>query len=810
MVPPQPQQAATPVAQTRLAEPTLGEPIQRVETPNRTGLPDNLKSGIENLSGYSMEDVRVHYNSAKPAQLQAHAYAQGTDIHVAPGQEKHLPHEAWHVVQQKQGRVKATRQLKGKVAINDDPGLEREADVMGSKAIQNKRAVSVLRESLPQHLGTTSAIQLTTWDSSKVSEALPLVKELTLEWIDGFVESELSITNSPSFDEKVHQAGVLSQEARNGESKMTSGLKINNLLGRVDLLLFRRTRSTIAESEADQELDQWYDFGKKDAIDFYRKEAELEHDIPEPNAPLPNVLWQIADQFIKPRLSEKNAEKAAVNASLSINAIPFSNIELAVKGEAYKGKVGAVTAGVPKKASKPDKRYEVSGTFSISGSINISALAGQKVGPEAGIKLLPSVSIKAGHNDGPYHVMDAIGLRIRSLMPERIPKTKLSVADWFWTGKERFKAFKDLSREQASEWREAAFSRSSKDGAGMFSDIEAKLGAEANVGFSMPKGLGAEARAAGFGAIARRWETKDGGGIDHKWVGAGGAEAGAQAGFSRLSLGLKVSIAGEHTGTGENESLSDNFGITIEGNLQTPGELMQLAMNIYAIVKGIYNKIKNKSEATQKKFSNQIIPGLERLAGEWQQYAVPGIERNSNLAVVFQVGVNEGDVVQRLKLTRQADTAVKLSTPIVSVQGSAGVQSILLELDLTERSIADRLKDFFGDRDQEREDLQPEHLTHESVSFASPYSRPPAVEEQQRTTSIRSPIGAPQSNGVPHHQVIYSAGPVEYPIVEDVRLRRRDKEVHWGPLSFGPGVLTRRGRRIKERLRHRKHSKDGS
>lgn len=102
---------------------------------NITGLPDNLKSGIENLSGYSMNDVKVHYNSDKPAQLNAHAYAQGTNIHLAPRQEKHLPHEAWHVVQQKQGRVKPTKQLKGKVAVNDDAGLEREADVMGGKAL---------------------------------------------------------------------------------------------------------------------------------------------------------------------------------------------------------------------------------------------------------------------------------------------------------------------------------------------------------------------------------------------------------------------------------------------------------------------------------------------------------------------------------------------------------------------------------------------------------------------------------------------------------------------------------------------------
>lgn len=110
--------------------------IQKKE--NNTGLPDNSKTGIENLSGYSMDDVKVHYDSDKPTQLKARAYAQGADIHLAPGQEKHLPHEAWHVVQQKQGRVKPTKQMKGKVNINDDTGLEKEADLMGEKALQVK------------------------------------------------------------------------------------------------------------------------------------------------------------------------------------------------------------------------------------------------------------------------------------------------------------------------------------------------------------------------------------------------------------------------------------------------------------------------------------------------------------------------------------------------------------------------------------------------------------------------------------------------------------------------------------------------
>ncbi|QNU68897.1 DUF4157 domain-containing protein [Ruminiclostridium herbifermentans] len=100
---------------------------------NNTGMPDRLMEGIEKLSGMDMSDVRVHYNSDKPAQVGALAYTQGRDIHVAAGQEKYLPHEAWHVVQQAQGRVQPTMQMQG-IKVNDNPGLEYEADVMGAKA----------------------------------------------------------------------------------------------------------------------------------------------------------------------------------------------------------------------------------------------------------------------------------------------------------------------------------------------------------------------------------------------------------------------------------------------------------------------------------------------------------------------------------------------------------------------------------------------------------------------------------------------------------------------------------------------------
>ena len=119
----------------RVAGQVMTLPEAATQRPNQTGLPDGLKSGIESLSGISMDSVNVHYNSSQPAQLNALAYTQGSDIHVAPGQEHHLPHEAWHVVQQAQGRVQPTMQMKDGVPVNDDEGLEHEADVMGAKAL---------------------------------------------------------------------------------------------------------------------------------------------------------------------------------------------------------------------------------------------------------------------------------------------------------------------------------------------------------------------------------------------------------------------------------------------------------------------------------------------------------------------------------------------------------------------------------------------------------------------------------------------------------------------------------------------------
>lgn len=133
---------------------TTGEtPPQRADdegaTENRSGIPHPLKAGLELLSGINLSGIRIHNNSSKPAQLNALAYTQGQDIHVAPGQEKYLPHEGWHAAQQMQGRVKPTMQAKG-VSVNDDGRLEREADVMGARALQLGPALESSRPAKPE------------------------------------------------------------------------------------------------------------------------------------------------------------------------------------------------------------------------------------------------------------------------------------------------------------------------------------------------------------------------------------------------------------------------------------------------------------------------------------------------------------------------------------------------------------------------------------------------------------------------------------------------------------------------------------
>lgn len=118
-------------------------PLQKQD--NTTGMPAAVQSKMESAFNTDFSDVNIHANSAAAPKVGALAYTQGTDVHFAPGQFKPdttkgqelLGHELTHVVQQRQGIVKPTTQAAG-LPVNDDPGFERAADIMGKKAAQTK------------------------------------------------------------------------------------------------------------------------------------------------------------------------------------------------------------------------------------------------------------------------------------------------------------------------------------------------------------------------------------------------------------------------------------------------------------------------------------------------------------------------------------------------------------------------------------------------------------------------------------------------------------------------------------------------
>ncbi len=126
---------------------------------NKTGLPDDLKNGMEKTTGVKLDDVKVHKNSSNPAKVGAHAYAQGKDIHLGSGQEKHLPHELGHTVPKAKGKVKANTSTNGQ-AVNDDPSLEKGADVLGAKALQKSAKDTVQKKN----------------DAKEVQEAIEVLK----------------------------------------------------------------------------------------------------------------------------------------------------------------------------------------------------------------------------------------------------------------------------------------------------------------------------------------------------------------------------------------------------------------------------------------------------------------------------------------------------------------------------------------------------------------------------------------------------------------------------------------------------------
>jgi len=120
-------------------------PVFQLKSSSSSGMPDETLNKMSSSFGTDFSDVNIHSDSKSAVDAGALAYTQGNDIHFAPGQydpgsqsgQELLGHELTHVQQQREGRVQANNEVNG-LPLNDDKGLEEEADIKGAKAAQFK------------------------------------------------------------------------------------------------------------------------------------------------------------------------------------------------------------------------------------------------------------------------------------------------------------------------------------------------------------------------------------------------------------------------------------------------------------------------------------------------------------------------------------------------------------------------------------------------------------------------------------------------------------------------------------------------
>lgn len=218
--------------------------LQVKSSQSTNGLPTQLKENMEAMGGVDLSDVRVNYNSSKPKTMGALAYAQGSQIEIAPGQEKHLPHEAWHTVQQKQGRVKPNNQIQGKgLPLNDDPVLEKEADVMGEKAVQMKCTSCGKEEKVnnASQMQTKSSVQFKCAECEKKEKKLAKNSSIQAKFSPGNT-LQLKENNAPNVNiEEV--ANKLLEKYGKKSDKNTTQLK----------------QASVIQMHSKEDCDRWYD-----------------------------------------------------------------------------------------------------------------------------------------------------------------------------------------------------------------------------------------------------------------------------------------------------------------------------------------------------------------------------------------------------------------------------------------------------------------------------------------------------------------------------------------------------------------------
>ena len=328
--------------------------VQNLHKSNNTGLPEPIKKGTESLSGHSMNDVKVHYNSSEPEKVNAHAFAKGNEIHLASGQEKHLPHEAWHVVQQKQGRVNPTSEVNG-TKINDSERLESEADSMAQKIVsKGKNNVGsstdeiealTLEENLSQRVAQPMAFQqpdLSVDESGYETETAPEEgPDLVVE--EPVKDEEKEEEEENDSEEYIEREGVISGTG----ISYTAKYEYDNKKGEIE---FEGPNEIFGGSAEIKEKGEEYQISAKATVTALSA-PEFKGSMPLARIPLgiPGVFAAVdLDYEAGASLGGELGFKFNLDQNLSNpNGFEISDSKITAGAEAKIGVFGGVAAGLP-------------------------------------------------------------------------------------------------------------------------------------------------------------------------------------------------------------------------------------------------------------------------------------------------------------------------------------------------------------------------------------------------------------------------------------------------------------------------------
>ncbi len=126
--------------------PSIGKTKSYPENRISEKLPEEVQTKMENSFSQDFSNVNIHKDSSSAQDIHAKAYAQGNDIHFAPGEydpsskagHELIGHELTHVVQQKQGKVNSSTINRKSLAITQETEFEKEADEAGKLASEGK------------------------------------------------------------------------------------------------------------------------------------------------------------------------------------------------------------------------------------------------------------------------------------------------------------------------------------------------------------------------------------------------------------------------------------------------------------------------------------------------------------------------------------------------------------------------------------------------------------------------------------------------------------------------------------------------